>query len=83
MHLNIQINNIWVKDDLKKFKKLDVVTEVSPKFWFPNPITEAQIHILGYERTQMCYPINSLLNTGVVVTYASVWPAGTLILAHG
>ena len=83
MHLNIQVNNIWVKDDLKRFKKLDVVIEVSPKLWISIHITKAQIHILGYERTQKCYPINSLLNAGVVVTYASVWPVGTLILNHG
>ncbi len=66
-----------IEDDLKRFKKLDVVAEVSPKLWFPNPMTKAQVHVLGYDRVQKCHPIKSLLNAGVNVTYASDWPAGT------
>ena len=66
-----------IKDDLKRFKKLDNVAEVSPKLWFPNPMTKAQIHVLGHERVQKCHPIKSLLNSGASVTYASDWPAGT------
>jgi len=66
-----------IEDDLKRFKKLDIVAEVSPKLWFPNPMTKAQIHVLGRERVQKCHPIKSLLNSGASVTYASDWPAGT------
>ena len=66
-----------IEDDIKRFKKLDIVAEVSPKLWFPNPMTKAQIHVLGHERVQKCHPIKSLLNSGASVTYASDWPAGT------
>ncbi len=64
-------------DDIGRFKSLDVVAEVSPKLWFPNAMTKAQIHVLGNERVQCCHPIKSLLNAGAEVIYASDWPAGT------
>ena len=65
------------KDDIRRFKNLDVVAEVSPKLWFPNAMTKNQIHVLGNERVQGCHPIKSLLNAGAEVIYASDWPAGT------
>jgi len=64
-------------DDIGRFKSLDVVAEVSPKLWFPNAMTKAQIHVLGNERVQGCHPIKSLLHAGAEVIYGSDWPAGT------
>ena len=65
------------KNDIQRFKSLEVIAEVSPKLWFPNANTKNQIYVLGNERLQGCHPIKSLLNAGAVVTYASDWPAGS------
>ena len=64
-------------EDIRRFKSLDVIAEVSPKLWFPNAMTKAQINVLGNERVQSCHPIKSLLNAGAEVIYGSDWPAGT------
>lgn len=62
-------------DDLPRFAALGAVAEVSPKMWFPNPVTAGQIAVLGEERTQRCHRIRSLLDAGAEVTYGSDWPA--------
>ena len=61
--------------DLPRFAALGAVAEVSPKMWFPNPVTAGQIAVLGEERTQRCHRIRSLLDAGATVTYGSDWPA--------
>ncbi len=66
----------FVRDeDLARFAELNAVAEVSPKLWFPNPVTPGQIAVLGQERTQKCYRIKSLLKAGAEVIYGSDWPA--------
>ena len=62
-------------DDLGRFKALDAIAEVSPKLWFPNPITAGQVAVLGAERTQRCHPIRSLMSAGAELVYGSDWPA--------
>lgn len=61
--------------DLPRFKSLGAIAEVSPKLWFPNPVTAGQISVLGRERVERCHPIGDLLRAGAEVTYASDWPA--------
>ncbi len=61
--------------DLPRYKELNAVAEVSPKLWYPNPVTAAQHAVLGVERTDKCHPIRSLLEAGSEVIYGSDWPA--------
>lgn len=61
--------------DLPRFAALGAVAEVSPKLWFPNPVTSSQYAVLGRERTNRCHPIRSLLDAGAEVIYGSDWPA--------
>jgi hypothetical protein len=61
--------------DINRFMSLGAIAEVSPKLWFPNPITAGQIEVLGNDRAQRCHPIASLLGAGAEVTYGSDWPA--------
>ncbi len=61
--------------DIKRFAALNAIAEVSPKIWFPNPVTAGQIAVLGRERVDRCHPIRDLLDAGAEVTYASDWPA--------
>lgn len=66
----------FVRDeDLTRFAELDAIAEVSPKLWFPNPVTPGQIAVLGQERTQKCYRIKSLMKAGAELVYGSDWPA--------
>lgn len=61
--------------DLPRFAALGAVAEVSPKLWFPNPVTPSQHAVLGKERTDRCHPIRSLIDAGAEVIYGSDWPA--------
>ncbi len=63
------------KTDLPRFAKLSAVAEVSPKLWFPNPATAAQVEVLGEERVERCHAIKDYLSAGAEVTYVSDWPA--------
>ncbi len=66
----------FVQDsDVPRFAALGAIAEVSPKIWFPNPATAAQVAVLGRERTERCHRIKDLLTAGAQVTYASDWPA--------
>lgn len=61
--------------DLPRFAALDAVAEVSPKLWFPNPVTPGQRQVLGDARADSCHPVRSLLDAGAAVIYGSDWPA--------
>lgn len=62
-------------EDLPRFAALGAVAEVSPKLWFPGPVTEGQRAVLGRERVEHCHPIGDLLRAGADVVYGSDWPA--------
>lgn len=62
-------------EDLPRFAALDAVAEVSPKLWYPNPVTAGQRRVLGDARAESCHPVRSLLDAGAAVVYGSDWPA--------
>lgn len=69
-------HTVFVSDrDISRFRALDAIAEMSPKMWFPNPATPAQIAVLGQERLQKAHRIRDLLEAGAEMTYASDWPA--------
>lgn len=61
--------------DKPRFAALDAVAEMSPRLWFPNPVTAGQVRVLGPVRTHRCHQIRSLIDAGAQVTYGSDWPA--------
>ncbi|PWE30395.1 hypothetical protein C4N9_06860 [Pararhodobacter marinus] len=63
--------------DLPRFAALGAVAEVSPKLWFPGPVTEGQRAVLGADRVERCHPIGDLLKAGAEVIYGSDWPAAS------
>ncbi|MFV0382764.1 amidohydrolase [Paracoccus sp. (in: a-proteobacteria)] len=66
----------YIRDqDIARFAELDAVAEVSPKIWFPNPVTAGQQAALGEERADLCHRIGDLLRAGAEVSYGSDWPA--------
>lgn len=69
-------HSAFVSDqDLGRFKQLGAIAEMSPKMWFPNAATPAQIAVLGEDRLQKAHRIGDLLAAGAEMTYASDWPA--------
>ena len=69
-------HSVFVSDaDLGRFKALGAVAEMSPKMWYPNPATPAQIAVLGDERLRTAHRTRDLLTAGAEMTYASDWPA--------
>lgn len=62
-------------EDFPRFAELGAVAEMSPKLWFPNPVTAAQARVLGRDRVEACHSVRSLLEAGAELTYASDWPA--------
>ena len=61
--------------DHPRFKRLGMVADMSPRLWFPNPVTPGQVKVLGPLRTQRCHQIKSLMLAGAELTYGSDWPA--------
>jgi hypothetical protein len=67
---------LWVHpDDVKRFKELNVIAEVSPPLYFPTGLSEALVPILGEERVNQMLNIKAFVDAGVIVSYGSDWPA--------
>lgn len=54
---------------------LNAVAEMSPKLWYPNPATAAQVAVLGRDRVERAHRLGDLLRAGAEVIYGSDWPA--------
>lgn len=61
--------------DHPRFAALDMVADMSPRLWFPNPVTAGQDKVLGPVRRNRCHQIRSLMEAGAELTYGSDWPA--------
>lgn len=62
-------------DDLPRFAALGVVAEMSPILWYPSPLVDAMIEVLGEARVRHWWPIRSLTESGALVVYGSDWPS--------
>lgn len=61
--------------DHPRFAALGMVADMSPRLWFPNPVTAGQDRVLGPVRRNRCHQIRSLMEAGAELTYGSDWPA--------
>lgn len=61
--------------DHPRFAALGMVADMSPRLWFPNPVTAGQDRVLGPMRRNRCHQIRSLMDAGAELTYGSDWPA--------
>lgn len=61
--------------DHPRFAALGMVADMSPRLWFPNPVTAGQDRVLGLVRRNRCHQIRSLMEAGAELTYGSDWPA--------
>ncbi len=60
--------------DIPRFKRLNVVADLSPYLWHPSPINCSIVSALG-ERGEHYWPIRDLLEAGAPLLTGSDWPA--------
>lgn len=63
-----------IDDDLARFSALNVSPDISPYLWFPSPIIDNIVSVLG-ERGLHYWPNKTLLNLGSTITAGSDWPS--------
>jgi predicted amidohydrolase YtcJ len=62
------------RDDVVRFRELDVVADASPVLWFPNPMNDIiamQVHDHYMDRI---WPLRELRDAGVLLAAGSDWP---------
>ncbi|WP_320201308.1 amidohydrolase [Agrobacterium sp. rho-13.3] len=62
-------------DDIKRLSSLNVLADLCPPMWFPGPILNGSIQLLGEERSHRGWPVRDIINSGAAVTIGSDWPA--------
>jgi hypothetical protein len=65
------------KEDIPRFKELNVIAEFSPIWFYPTPMGELASKYYGVERYARWQPIKEFIDAGVTVSVGSDWPAGT------
>jgi hypothetical protein len=63
-------------DDLRRFGELDVVADVSPVLWFPNPINDIIAAQIDDQYMATIWPLRALHDSGALVAAGSDWPVG-------
>ncbi|MBT5220743.1 MAG: amidohydrolase family protein, partial [Woeseia sp.] len=63
------------KDDLPRFRQLNVAAEMCPILWHPHASDAARAAVLGTDRAIRMWPMRSLHDAGALVFYGSDWPA--------
>ena len=77
--LRHQIGHLMVvtKEDIPRFKELNVIAEFSPVLWYPTGLGGLAGSAVGAERYARWMPIKEFVDAGATVTFGSDWPAGT------
>ena len=65
--------------DIDRFAALDAIPDLSPAFWFPGPIFDGMIALLGKERTDNYCPVADYLESGSFPTYGTDWPVASTV----
>ena len=65
------------KEDIPRFKELNVTAEFSPIWFYPTPLGEIASEYIGPERYSRWQAIKEFVDAGVLVSIGSDWPAGT------
>jgi predicted amidohydrolase YtcJ len=65
------------KNDIPRFKELNVIAEFSPVLWHPTGLGGLAVKYIGEERYTRWQPIKEFVDAGATVVFGSDWPAGT------
>jgi len=60
--------------DIRRFRQLNTVADLSPYLWYPSPIVQSIREAVG-ARSERYWPIRDLLEAGAPVLAGSDWPA--------
>lgn len=61
-------------DDIKRFRELGVVADISPPLWFPSILVEAMEAVRPKEEISRMAPNRSLAESGAIISGGSDWP---------
>jgi predicted amidohydrolase YtcJ len=61
-------------DDIKRFRELGVVADISPPLWYPSIIVEAMEAVRPKEEIERMAPNRSLAESGAIISGGSDWP---------
>ncbi|WP_459866325.1 amidohydrolase [Halomonas shantousis] len=75
LHHSIAHAGMVSKQDLPRFRELNVVADIAPPIWIPGPYSEAMIEALGKDRYARTPPTAELLEAGATIAYGSDWPS--------
>jgi predicted amidohydrolase YtcJ len=65
------------KEDIPRFRELNVIAEFSPAWWYPTPLGKIASKYVGAVRYARWMAIKEFIDAGVTVSVGSDWPAGT------
>jgi len=65
------------KEDIPRFKELNVIAEFSPVWWYPTEMGKIASTPIGADRYARWMAIKEFLDAGATVSVGSDWPAGT------
>jgi predicted amidohydrolase YtcJ len=67
--------NFIREDDLTRMASLNVVADLCPPLWFPSPIHQRLVVLLGQDYVDRSFPIRDMLNRGILAAAGTDWPA--------
>lgn len=62
------------REDVARFKELNVVPDVSPAMWFPSPMSIAVSAVLQDHLIPRMWPLRELIDSGALLSAGSDWP---------
>lgn len=62
------------REDVARFKELNVVPDVSPAMWFPSPMSMAIDAVLNEGLMTRMWPLRELVDAGALLSAGSDWP---------
>ena len=65
---------VVAKEDIPRFKKLNVIAEFSPVLWHPTGLGGLAGAAVGEERYKRWMPIKEFVDAGATVVFGSDWP---------
>ena len=70
---------IIAPEDMARFASLDVIPDLSPVFWYPGPLFDGLVGLIGEERTRNFCPVADFMKTGAFPTHGTDWPVAETV----
>lgn len=60
--------------DIPRLAQLRVMADLCPPYWFPGPVMQNTLQILGEERASRAWPIGDIVKSGALAAFGTDWP---------